>query len=347
MQPYSYGFIPAPTWIDFDDVLVVPNRSDVTSRKQVSVTRKFIFPASGQKRTLVPVIVSNMDTTGTFEMTRALVPQFRMPVALHKYYPMRDLWHFLWRDGCAFCEDVFVTIGPNECENTPYMQAAATNIALSHAMVNLDAANGHTESFLDAVSNTRHLLPNTIIMAGNVCTPRGTKDILMAGADIVKVGIGSGYACITRDKTGVGYPQVSAILECAEAAHESGGFICSDGGVRSSGDICKALAVGADFVMSGYLFAGTNECAVVGTTAKPDRSAFYRGLASKSAQDDHAGGVKPYCCPEGEEVEVTRKGPAEHVAKDILGGIRSCCAYSGVYSIEDLAGNATILFRNN
>ena len=241
--------------LDFKDVLIRPKRSTLTSRSQVDITREIKFRWSPERFHAIPVIAANMDTTGTFEMARAL-GRHGMMTALHKHYSAQEYIDFF--TGLENKSDAFYSLGIGDAE---YEQFCAVMKAAPGAVryVCIDVANGYTEAFVSFVKKMRDNFPDVVIMAGNVVTGDMTEELILAGADIVKVGIGPGSVCTTRKMTGVGYPQLSAVIECADAAHGLGGRICSDGGCTQPGDIAKAFGGGADFVMLGGMFAGHNE----------------------------------------------------------------------------------------
>jgi len=213
----------------------------------------------------------------------------------------------------------------------------------------LDVANGYTINFVKVIEDLRKLIPESTIIAGNVVTADMTQELILAGADIVKVGIGPGSVCTTRTKTGIGYPQLSAVMECADAAHGVGGHIIADGGCTSSGDIVKAFASGADFVMIGGLLAGHDECngelVFEDDNADPIGMKFY-GMASKTAMNKH-GFNREYRGEEGKTVTVPYKGPVKNTVLDILSGIRSACTYVGAKRLKDLSKCATFIRVNN
>ena len=237
---------------DFDDVLIRPKRSTLASRADVEVERTFIFPHNSHTWTGFPLVASNMDTVGTFSMAQSLQNN-HMLTCLHKYYTLED---WLQQGNQLQAAHIAVTIGSSQTD-FEHLQAIAMQRPLQ--WICLDVANGYTESFVEAVKRTRAAFRNAIIIAGNVVTREMTEALIIAGADVVKVGIGSGSACLTRRIAGVGYPQLSAILECADAAHGLGGHLMSDGGCRTPGDVAKAFAAGADFVMLGGMLAGHAE----------------------------------------------------------------------------------------
>ena len=213
----------------------------------------------------------------------------------------------------------------------------------------LDVANGYTERFFDYVKEVRKRHPNKVIMAGNVATPDMTEALILAGADIVKVGIGPGSACMTRAMTGIGYPQLSAIIECADAAHGLSGLICADGGCRMPGDVSKAFAAGADFVMLGGMLAGHTECLSSEQLAalKPgDSKVEYYGMSSDVAMNKYSGGVAKHRASEGRVVAVDYKGDVSNTVQDILGGVRSACTYVGAAKLKEFSKRATFVIKN-
>jgi GMP reductase len=208
----------------------------------------------------------------------------------------------------------------------------------------LDVANGYSEHFVQFVKQVRNAFPNHTIMAGNVVTGEMVEELILAGADIIKVGIGPGSVCTTRKKTGVGYPQLSAVLECADAAHGLGGHIISDGGCTCPGDICKAFGAGADFVMLGGMLSGHDQCGgevVVKQNGKKVKQ-FY-GMSSDTAMCKHHGGVAEYRASEGKTVEVPYRGDVEVTVLDILGGLRSACTYTGASKLKELPIRTTFV----
>src|SRR6266496_2638220 len=245
--------------LDFKDVLIRPKRSTLTTRSDVDISREFTFRHTGTKYAGIPIVASNMDTTGTFEIARALEP-FKLTTALHKYYAVDEYVAFfaaLERKSGAF-----YSLGITKADEEKFdkvVQGAAKTTEPAIRYVCIDVANGYTESFVRFVKKFREHHPELVIMAGNVVTGEMTEELILSGADIVKVGIGPGSVCTTRKMTGVGYPQLSAIIECADAAHGLEGHICADGGCATVGDIAKAFGGGADFVMLGGMFAGHEE----------------------------------------------------------------------------------------
>jgi GMP reductase len=207
----------------------------------------------------------------------------------------------------------------------------------------IDVANGYSEHFVAFVKQTRRKFQNKAIIAGNVVTGEMVEELLLAGADIIKVGIGPGSACTTRIKTGVGYPQLSAIIECADAAHGLGGQIVSDGGCTTPGDVAKAFGAGADFVMLGGMLAGHDESGGDLIEKQGIKVKQFYGMSSKTAMDKHAGGVADYRASEGKTVEVPYRGHVENTVLDILGGIRSTCTYVGASQLKELSKRTTFI----
>ena len=213
---------------------------------------------------------------------------------------------------------------------------------VSAGFIGLDVANGYTIRFVDAVKKLREECPDATIAAGNVVTADMTQELILAGADIIKVGIGPGSVCTTRIKTGIGYPQLSAVIECADAAHGLAAHIIADGGCVNSGDIVKAFAGGADFVMIGGMLAGHDECE---SKVENGMMKFY-GMASKSAMEKH-NYHNEYRGAEGKTVEVEYRGKVEDTIKDILSGIRSACTYVGADKLKTLSKCTTFVRVNS
>ncbi len=328
--------------LEFDDVLIRPKRSEAPSRSAVVLTREYRFLNSQATWRGIPLVASNMDTVGTMAMARALGPE--MMTALHKYYSAEDLVAFFQDSNLRRC--AFYTLGIRE-EDLAKLEQVAAQVELPFVCV--DAANGYTKFFVDRVRRVREMLPDSTIMAGNVATPEMVQELIISGrADIVKVGIGSGSVCATRLQTGVGYPQLSAIVECADAAHGLRGHVCADGGCRSPGDVVKAFAAGADFVMLGGLLAGHDECGGewVEQGGRRVGMKFY-GMASRTAVEKYAGGLKDYRACEGAETVVPYRGPVQETIREITGGLRSACAYVGAARLKDLSKCATFVLRRS
>jgi GMP reductase len=324
--------------LDFDDVLIRPKRSVAPSRKHVELLRTFKLPHSGRDFTCLPICASNMDTTGTIAMARALLP-YRACCALHKFYDIENLQKYFrlirayqnsWRELVSAYS--FYTLGLKD-EDLDKLKKLKPLHWKPFSNLCLDAANGYTKYFVQKVQKLRELYPDCMLVAGNVATPEMTQELILAGADIVKVGIGPGSHCETRRVTGVGYPQLSAIIECADAAHGTSGLIMADGGCRTTGDIAKAFGAGADFVMLGGMFAGTDECEGEWT----DDGLKTYGMSSREAQEKYYGGIPEYATSEGRCSIVPRKGPVKDILMEITGGLRSACTYIGASSLKDFS----------
>ena len=308
--------------LDFSDVLIRPKRSTLESRKNANLERTFRFKNSNQSWTGVPIIAANMDHTGTWPMNKALV-EFGMLTAICKF------WHYIP------LKNAIKTIG---------LDANLDEIEYDLKWICLDVANGYTERFMDFVKKMRQheATKNSIIIAGNVCTPEATEEIILAGADIVKIGIGPGSVCTTRKITGVGFPQLSATIECADAAHGLGGHIITDGGCQVPGDISKSFGAGADFVMLGGMFAGHDECE---GEIENGKMSFY-GMSSEDAQLKHYGKKASHRASEGKKVYIEHKGSVRTTVEEILGGLRSACTYAGAKTLKDLPKCTTFVKVN-
>jgi GMP reductase len=324
--------------LDFDDVLIRPKRSEAPSRASINLHREYAFLNSGATWKGIPIVASNMDTVGTMPMARALGPE--MMTCLHKHYPEAQLVDFF--KNTAHRASTFFTLGIKEEE---FEKLRAVKAKADFRFVCVDAANGYTKYFVERVKRIRETFPQLTIMAGNVATPDMVQELLISGAaDIVKIGIGPGSVCTTRLMTGVGYPQLSAIIECADAAHGLRGHVCADGGCRSPGDVVKAFAAGADFVMLGGMLAGVDECEGEWIEQEGKRVALsFYGMSSRKALDRYSGGRRDYRACEGREIEVPYKGPVKETIQEITGGIRSACAYVGATRLKDLSKCATFV----
>ncbi len=324
--------------LDFDDVLIRPKRSEAPSRSAIVLEREHRFLNSGMTWKGIPVVASNMDSVGTMAMAKALAPE--MMTCLHKYYSEADLTAFFNSDLHRSC--IFFTLGIKDDE---FEKLKKVKEQADVRYVCVDAANGYTKFFVDRVKRIREAFPQLTIMAGNVATPEMVQELFISGAaDIVKIGIGSGSVCTTRSKAGVGCPQLSAIIECADAAHGLRGHVCADGGCKTPGDVVKAFAAGADFVMLGGMLAAHDECEGewIEEDGKKVGMKFY-GMSSKTAINKYAGGLQDYRASEGKEVVVPYKGPVRDTIQEITGGIRSACAYVGATRLKDLSKCTTFV----
>ena len=325
--------------LDFKDVLIRPKRSALPSRAEVDIHREFVFKHSQHRYRGIPIIAANMDTTGTFEMARAVAP-FGLSVALQKHYGEDEMVAFF--GALKVKSNAFYSTGITRSDREKFdrvMRRAGEAIEY----VCIDVANGYTEGFVKFVETFRLAYPKLTVMAGNVVTGEMTEELILSGADIVKVGIGPGSVCTTRSMTGVGYPQLSAVIECADAAHGLGGRICADGGCTTPGDLAKAFGGGADFVMLGGMLAGHAECA--GDVVEKDGKRYQRfyGMSSRTAMEKYAGGVAQYRAAEGKEVLVEYRGPVADTVQEILGGVRSACTYVGARQLKELTKRTTFV----
>ena len=325
--------------LTFDDVLIRPKRSTLVSRSDVTLAREFKFRHSDTTWTGVPIVAANMDTTGVFGVSRVL-QNHGMLTCLQKFYSTKQCSD-AWDDGID-PGHVAITCGSTEDSMELLKKKMATSDKLS--MICVDVATGYREVFLDFIKEVRRNYQNSIVIAGNVATREMTEALILAGADIVKVGIGPGSVCTTRKVAGVGYPQLSAISECADAAHGLGGHVMADGGCSSPGDVAKAFAAGADFVMLGGMLAGHDESGgelMEGENGKMYKS-FY-GMSSVKAMQEYYGGVAKHRAPEGKEVRVPYRGSLEETVQSVLGGVRSACSYVGARRIKDLPKCTTFI----
>jgi len=322
--------------LDFKDVLIRPKRSTLSSRKEVNLKRTYKFKHSEFEWTGVPIMAANMDGVGTLEMTHALY-QHRMFTCLVKNINTSYFETTLQDIGGNYFA-VSTGTGDNDFDR---LKTILDQYPAIH-FICIDVANGYSERFGDFVSKVRNAYPTHTIIAGNVVTADMTQELILRGADIVKVGIGPGSVCTTRVQTGVGYPQLSAIIECADAAHGLGGHIVADGGCTCPGDVAKAFGAGADFVMLGGMLAGHDEG---GGDVKDGKVTFY-GMSSDTAMNKHHGGVAEYRSSEGRTVTVPYKGSVKNTVLDLLGGLRSACTYVGAPSLKQLSKCTTFIRVN-
>ena len=355
--------------LDYKDVLIRPKRSTLGSRKEVDLERGFTFrnykpefPDNVEHRHYrgTPIMASNMDGVGTFEMADKLA-EGKIFTCLVKTYSVNELVDYFDTDMIERTEYVAMSIGITDVDHAKFRdvyEQVGTNLKY----VCIDVANGYSSRFRDVVSDFRILYPNIVIIAGNVVTGEMTEELILSGADIVKVGIGPGSVCTTRIQTGIGYPQLSAVIECADAAHGLGGHIIADGGCTCPGDVAKAFAAGADFVMLGGMLAGhdegggdiitkryqTNEVLPSGymigdkdvgdIKLKIEEKQFvqFYGMSSDAANTKHFGGLKDYRSSEGREILVPYRGEVARTVQDLLGGLRSTCTYAGAQRLKHL-----------
>lgn len=323
--------------LDFKDVLFRPKRSTLSSRKEVGLERTFTFLHSKKEWTGVPIAASNMDKTGTFAMAQEL-QKHKILTCIHKHYSKED-----WDNVIDDLDPEYFAVSSGISETDVRMLGRLLASYPQIQFICLDVANGYQESFVKNVKHVRHLFPDKTIIAGNVVTGEMVEELLLAGADIIKVGIGSGSVCTTRKQSGVGYPQLSAVIECADAAHGLGGCIMSDGGCVVPGDVSKAFGGGADFCMIGGMLAGHNESE--GEVIEKDGNAYmqFYGMSSDTAMCKYKGRVAEYRSSEGKTVLVPFRGPVNETVLDLLGGIRSTCTYVGAKTLKELSKRTTFV----
>ena len=358
--------------LDYKDVLIRPKRSTLGSRGEVSLERSYRFrnyepdfPENIEENNYrgIPIMAANMDGVGTFEMADTL-GRMGLFTCLVKTYTVEQLIKFFnFEPGGGLCRTDYAAMSIG-VSNSDYDKFCKVVIAAEDRLKYLciDVANGYTETFVTHIKNIRERYPHIVIIAGNVVTGEMTEELILSGADIVKVGIGPGSVCTTRIQTGVGYPQLSAVIECADAAHGLGGHIIADGGCTCPGDVAKAFAAGADFVMLGGLLAGHDQGGGEVITKYYQTNEYYLdennhsryvdeqkqfvqfyGMSSKAANDKHFGGLKEYRASEGREVLVPYRGDVQATVQEILGGLRSTCTYAGAKSLKQLSKCTTFV----
>jgi GMP reductase len=324
--------------LDFHNVLIRPKRSTLNSRSEVDLQREFKFKYSSLKWKGIPIISANMDSTGTFEVCECL-SSYNMVTALHKFYSIEDYKRF--HDKQISPDSFMISTGINN--------DAIDNLKEIFKVINcnwicIDIANGYISNLVEFCKKVRDEFPNKIIVAGNVVTREIVEELILNGkVDVVKVGIGPGSACTTRLKTGVGMPQLSAVLECADAAHGVGGHIISDGGITCPGDMAKAFGGGADFVMVGGRFAGHDQNPGEVEEIDGKKYKFFHGMSSDKAQQTHYGKMEKYRASEGRVLKIPYKGDLNETIQDYLGGLRSTCTYINASSMKNMAKCTTFI----
>lgn len=326
--------------LGFKDVMFRPKRSTLKSRSQVKLERTFKLLHNKSDWSGVPIMAANMDTVGTFEMALAL-QNHKMFTAIHKHYTLQQWSDFLAKAPAGIENHIAVSTGTSNTDYEKLSHIIAENPQLR--FICIDVANGYSEHFVAFVKQVRRKFTDKVIIAGNVVTGEMVEELLLAGADIIKVGIGPGSVCTTRVKTGVGYPQLSAIIECADAAHGLGGLIISDGGCTTPGDVAKAFGAGADFVMLGGMLAGHDESGGELIEKNGEKVKMFYGMSSATAMKKHAGGVAEYRASEGKTVTVPYRGKVDETVLDILGGVRSTCTYVGASQLKELSKRTTFI----
>ena len=328
------------TYLDFSNVLIRPKRSTISSRSQVSLEREIKFKHSSKLWKGVPVMASNMDTTGTFEVYNVL-SKHNMITIMNKFYSVEDYKEH--KD--ILNPSLFgVSCGISDAD---YTKLNSILEVIDCDWICIDIANGYLNGMVDYCKRLRERFPDKIIIAGNVVTREMVEElILIGGVDVVKIGIGPGSACTTRLKTGVGMPQLSAVIECSDAAHGVGGHIISDGGITCPGDMSKAFGGGADFVMVGGQFAGHDENPGEIIEENGKKMKLFYGMSSDKAQEKYYGSMATYRSSEGRVLKIPYKGPLLNTVLDYLGGLRSTCTYINADCIKHMPKCTTFIQVN-
>ena len=327
--------------LDYSDVLFRPKRSTLKSRKDVDLNRTYKFKHSKFTWKGTPIIASNMDGVGEINLAKKLLSH-KLMTALTKQHTIEQIG--------SIYKNNFINFVALSCGTSPDSYNRMNKILTKYPkfqFICIDVANGYSENFSHFVSNVRKKYPKKTIIAGNVVTADMTQELVLSGADIVKVGIGPGSVCTTRIQTGVGYPQLSAVMECADAAHGLGAHIIADGGCTCPGDVAKGFGAGADFVMLGGMLAGHKEGG--GNIIEYNGKEFieFYGSSSEEANEKHYGGLANYRSSEGKKVKLPLKSSIDKTIRDILGGVRSSCTYVGAPSLKQLSKCTTFVRVNN
>ena len=328
--------------LDYSDVLFRPKRSTLKSRKDVDLNRKYTFKHSRSSWKGIPIIASNMDGVGEIDVAKKL-SSHKLMTALTKQHDINQI-------GTIYKRNIFFDSIALSCGTSKDSYNRLNSILKKYPkfkFICIDVANGYSENFSNFVSEVRKKYPKKTIIAGNVVTADMTQELVLSGADIVKVGIGPGSVCTTRIQTGVGYPQLSAVMECADAAHGLGAHIIADGGCTCPGDVAKGFGAGADFVMLGGMLAGHKEGG--GDIIEENGIKFieFYGSSSEEANEKHYGGLANYRSSEGKKVKIQMKNSLDSTIRDILGGVRSSCTYVGASSLKQLSKCTTFVRVNN
>lgn len=335
--------------LDYKDVLLRPKRSTLTSRKEVDLTRTYKFYHSPKVWTGVPIMTANMATCGTFEMARTLSP-YKIITTFHKYYGVDDYVNFFKEFSDP--DYVMYTLGTREEDFVKLDAMIKADLMKNFSFVCLDIPNGYLEIFLKKIAELRKLLPEHIIVAGNVVTNEISEEIILSGADIVKVGIGPGSVCTTRRMTGVGYPQLSAVIECADAVHgianEQGyGLVIADGGQQYPSCVAKAFCAGADFNMFGSMFSGYDQSGGELVEIEGRKYKEYFGSSSNKALHKFYGKKDNHRASEGRDVLMPYKGDINEFIQDLFGSLRSTGTYIGARSLREFSKRATFIRVNS
>lgn len=324
--------------LDYSDVLILPARSLVESRADVSIERTFTFKHSNRSWTGIPFAAANMDNLASFEMADTL-SKYKILTCLTKHYSLNDLVAYFNNADTEYISYSMGISQPDLDKFNAFKTQAKTKF------VTIDSANGYMEKFVAFCSEFKERNPDITIIAGNICTGEIAEELAIRGVDIIKAGISGGAQCLTRQKTGVGRPMVSTILDCADKSHHHDSWLMADGGVTCPADACIGLACGADFIMIGSQWAATLETGAEIIT-KPDGSQYcvFYGMSSSTAQEIHsAEGLKTYRASEGRTSEIPYRGSIHPIIQDYCGGLRSCCSYVGASSVKHLAKKATLV----
>tara|TARA_E500000318_G_C3569062_1_gene216986 strand:- start:598 stop:1632 length:1035 start_codon:yes stop_codon:yes gene_type:complete len=328
--------------LDYKDVLIRPKRSELNSRSEVVLDRSFKVNENDEYNWEgIPIVASNMDTTGTIEVAKVL-SEFKLLTFLHKHYQVEELYNIFFQPQ----EYIGYSMGITDLDVKKWEQLQSKLPVGNIKWVCIDVANGYTERFINFVKDFKKANPSIRLIAGNVVTGDITEQLILAGADVVKVGIGPGSVCTTRIQTGVGYPQLSSIIECADAAHGLGGRIMADGGCTCPGDVAKAFGANADFVMIGGMFAGHEESGGETITENGELYKVFYGMSSDTAMEKYAGGVAEYRSSEGKTVKIPFRGSIANTVQSLLGGLRSSCTYVGARELRELSKCTTFVRVN-
>ena len=320
--------------LDYNNVLIRPKRTTLCSRKNVNLQRNFKFRENVPEWEGIPIISANMDSTGTFEVYNVF-SKFKIITAMNKFYELND--YIEYQEKCIHELDPDLFMISTGISEKDFDKLSNILESIDCNWICIDVANGYIKILVDFCRKVREKYPNKRIVAGNVATREMVEELILNGVDIVKVGIGPGSACTTRLKTGVGVPQLSAVLECSDAAHGVGGKIIADGGISCPGDVSKAFGAGADFVMIGGQFAGHHESPGELVERNGIMYKEFHGMSSKKAMEKHYGKMNKYRASEGRELLIKYKGYLTDTIEDYLGGIRSTCTYIGAHNIKDMA----------
>jgi len=326
--------------LDFSNVLIRPQKTTLCSRKQVNLLTNYKFKHSNKKWEGIPIIATNMDTISTIDMYNSL-SKHKLITCFHKYIDVSQLVYYkcdpnLFMLSTGISKDDYDSL----VRDINYLKINGIQVK----QVCVDVANGYMQVLVDFCKNLREDYPEMIIAAGSVVTEEMVEELITeAKVDIVRVGIGSGSVCTTRLQTGVGMPQLSAVLECAKMAKKLGARVISDGGICCPGDIGKAFGAGADYVMIGSMFSGHDECAGEIIVEDGKKYKTYYGMSSDTAMNKYHNGVAKYRSSEGKTVKVPYKGKVENTVLDMLGGLRSTCTYVDAHNLYELSSKVTFM----